>query len=96
MKTFDANSGVYMGTVLAASVPGPVLQGVIAYTLSVETAAGPLTIAPVHSFQHQWLPVATSEVVAWPVGTPLAFAMSAGQSVGLFVEPPASEDCVPP
>lgn len=91
--SFDANSGVYMGTVTARSGVGPALQGTISYTLSVETAAGPLSVAPVYSFQHQW-PM-TDQVVAWPVGTPLAFAMAAGQSVGLFVEPPAIGDCPP-
>lgn len=89
---FDIYDKVYIGTVESASSQGPAAPGTIAYVLAVNTSNGPLSLGPCVSYQRLFKP---DQVVAWPVGTPLQFAMIAGQMVGAFPEPPAVEDCQP-
>lgn len=92
MNPHKITSVAYWGTVKSANTQGPAAPSTIRYVLTVSTENGDLDLGPCVAYPRQF---GSDEVVAWPVGTPLAFGVVAGQYVGLFVEPPAIGDCPP-
>lgn len=87
----NVSDGMHIGIVKGASHSTPQMQGVISYTLSVNTPNGPVDIAPVYSCQKRW-PDGT-EVVRWRNGTALVVGVVASRFMGVFDEPANIGDC---
>ena len=83
--------GVHAGVVTGSQGGPDVQQGIITYTISVNLDRGTVSVPGVTSYQRIW--PANQRVNAWPLGTPLSFAIIGGRIFGLFHEPPALTSC---
>ena len=85
------SEGVYAGVVVGSQGGPDAGQGVITYTVQLNLERGVVNVPGVVSHQRIW-PV-NQRVNAWPLGTPLSFAVIGGRLFGLFHEPPALTSC---